>query len=60
MCGINCINWKDKKKILSMNKTIAHRGPDQKDIFLDEYVSLGHVRLSILDFIRDGKATYEI
>ena len=32
-----------------MNKSIAHRGPDNSGIFLGKNFSLGHARLSILD-----------
>ncbi|MBT8517344.1 asparagine synthase (glutamine-hydrolyzing) [Polynucleobacter paneuropaeus] len=50
MCGIlGCLSVVDKflfKKALS---TIAHRGPDSSGIFQDNFVTLGHNRLSILD-----------
>jgi asparagine synthase (glutamine-hydrolysing) len=59
MCGINCINRNDKEKILAMNKTIAHRGPDQQGIHTDRHVSLGHVRLSILDLSEKGRQPME-
>jgi len=32
-----------------MNRKIEHRGPDQDGVFLDNAVSLGHRRLSIID-----------
>ena len=49
MCGINGFSFKDEVLIKSMNKSIAHRGPDGLSEHVDEYVSLGHARLSIID-----------
>jgi asparagine synthase (glutamine-hydrolysing) len=49
MCGINGFSWQDEKLIKKMNYSIRHRGPDSEGIYLNEKVSLGHVRLSILD-----------
>ena len=58
MCGINGIISSDPgrrdeeilhHKILSMNDTILHRGPDASDLWIGEGVALGHVRLSIQD-----------
>ena len=40
----------DREQIVSaMNEKIKHRGPDGEGIFTDEYVALGHRRLSIID-----------
>lgn len=33
---------------------ICHRGPDDRGIYSDEYISLGHTRLSILDLSSHG------
>lgn len=55
MCGINGFNWEDKELLLRMNKAISHRGPDQHGIFLDQGISLGHQRLSIIDLSEAGK-----
>ncbi|MCK5477016.1 MAG: asparagine synthase (glutamine-hydrolyzing) [Candidatus Aenigmarchaeota archaeon] len=55
MCGISGFNWCDKTLIKQMNKTIKHRGPDGDGFFLDDNLSLGHVRLSILDLSPKGK-----
>ncbi|MBE3129656.1 MAG: hypothetical protein IMZ54_02915 [Acidobacteria bacterium] len=33
----------------SMVAALEHRGPDQKGIYLDKYVGLGHARLNIID-----------
>ncbi len=49
MCAINGFNFKDESLILKMNWATRHRGPDGTGIFLDEKISLGHHRLSILD-----------
>ncbi|MEK7567321.1 MAG: asparagine synthase (glutamine-hydrolyzing) [Patescibacteria group bacterium] len=49
MCGISGFNWKDENKVSSMVGELNHRGPDAKGIFVDEKISLGHNRLSIID-----------
>lgn len=49
MCGISGFNWKDENKVASMVQTLAHRGPDARGTFVDEGISLGHNRLSIID-----------
>ena len=53
MCGINGIisnkGLNIEHALNSMNKAIAHRGPDCIDLFHNETVGLGHVRLSIID-----------
>ena len=69
MCGIVC-NFNIKKsadvlrpQILSMSKTIRHRGPDWSGIYTGENAVLAHERLSIVDpksgkqplYSKDGK-----
>jgi len=54
MCGICGFNWKDEKTIKEMNKTLIHRGPDFQGYYTDQNLSLGHVRLSILDLSEKG------
>jgi len=54
MCGINGFNWNDKELIMLMNDKIRHRGPDDDGIFTNEEISLGQVRLSILDLTNAG------
>lgn len=53
MCGISgfySINNKfNKQDLINMSDAIAHRGPDANGYFIDEYVGLGHRRLSIID-----------
>ena len=54
MCGIvglidkNSKNTK-KKIIKNMADKIIHRGPDAEGYFVDDYIALGHRRLSIID-----------
>ena len=55
MCGICGFTWDNKKLICQMAKEIAHRGPDQKGFFIDKHISLGHVRLSIIDVSAQGR-----
>lgn len=54
MCGINGFNWNDSTKINLMNKITKHRGPDDEGIFIRNGISLGHVRLSIIDLSDAG------
>lgn len=54
MCGINGFNFKNLKIIKDMNKSIKHRGPDDEGIFASEEMTLGQVRLAILDLTDAG------
>mgnify|MGYP000123671635 CR=1 FL=1 len=62
MCGIagfwdrNNKTQDLKKEIIAMTNSLAHRGPDDEGIFIDENrkVALGHRRLSILDLSSAG------
>lgn len=54
MCGINGFNFLDKGIIQSMNHCIKYRGPDGSFYYSDDNVSLGHVRLSIIDLSNAG------
>src|SRR3989344_5725157 len=50
MCGITgIIGSRDKEEIQKMNQAIAHRGPDDDGFYVDEDISLGMRRLSIID-----------
>lgn len=49
MCAINGFNFFSRELILAMNRITAHRGPDYTDCWLDDDVSFGHNRLSIID-----------
>lgn len=53
MCGIfGGISFKDPVTILNLMGTIlAHRGPDDKGIYVDKNIALGHRRLSIIDLV---------
>ena len=54
MCGIAGFNWKDNETIEAMAEAMRHRGPDDRGTYLDDNVSLGHTRLSILDLSPKG------
>ncbi len=54
MCGIAGFNWQDKSLIETMSRTMEHRGPDDEGIYVDENVSLGHRRLSVIDISAKG------
>ncbi len=51
-----------RNTIQTMTRSLAHRGPDEEDFFIDNHISLGHRRLIILD-AENGKqpmsCTYE-
>lgn len=52
MCGITGFTgkYKNKEEILDkMMNRIAHRGPDASGKYIDDYIALGHRRLSIID-----------
>jgi asparagine synthase (glutamine-hydrolysing) len=54
MCGINGFNWQDNNLIVRMNEKLKYRGPDDNGIFIEDGVSLGHTRLSIIDLSPAG------
>ena len=54
MCGINGFTWRDEELIGRMNTALRHRGPDDEGVYVDDRVSLGHTRLSILDLSPAG------
>ena len=56
ICGVlNLDNNPIKKDLIkNMCLKISHRGPDDKGTFVDKYVGLGHVRLSIIDLSSAG------
>lgn len=49
MCAINGFTFCKKNLIGRMNKVTSHRGPDDTGVYLDQNISLGHNRLSIID-----------
>lgn len=61
MCGIVGYISKDKNKkkiIKSMADRIIHRGPDGEGYYTDDYVALGHRRLSIIDLSTGNQPMY--
>ena len=54
MCGINGFSWQDKSLIMRMNQVVKNRGPDDRGVYIDEAISLGHTRLSIIDLSDNG------
>ncbi len=61
MCGIvGFVNDKKNKKqlIKNMATRIAHRGPDAEGFYVDDYVALGHRRLSIIDLSAGAQPMY--
>ena len=54
MCGIAGFSWRDERLVKTMMDTLRHRGPDDEGFFVDDDVSLGHRRLSILDLSAAG------
>lgn len=60
MCGINGIlHLQSQKKVderilIKMRDSLEHRGPDDKGLFIENNVGLGHRRLSILDISEAG------
>ncbi|MBR6073075.1 MAG: asparagine synthase (glutamine-hydrolyzing) [Bacilli bacterium] len=61
MCGIaGSIDKHDNKKdiIKDMCDRIAHRGPDGKGYYVDDYIALGHRRLSIIDLKGGAQPMY--
>lgn len=51
ICGIYHINKEPvtEQLVTAMNNTMVHRGPDGHGVFVDQYIGLGHRRLSIID-----------
>src|SRR5665647_542869 len=57
MCGINGIlriHQQNTSAVKQMNRALAHRGPDDEGTWLDESISLGQRRLSIIDLSPGG------
>jgi len=55
MCGVSAIYeferlaFSSREKLELMNTSQHHRGPDGSGLYINEYVGLGHTRLSIID-----------
>ncbi|HRA71814.1 MAG TPA: asparagine synthetase B, partial [Flavobacterium sp.] len=60
MCGINGIlhlqsqKKVDERSLTKMRDSLEHRGPDDKGLFIENNIGLGHRRLSILDVSAAG------
>jgi asparagine synthase (glutamine-hydrolysing) len=54
MCGINGFNFEDEDIAKAMNASIIHRGPDNQSVWGNKSITLGHVRLSIIDLSNNG------
>ncbi|MGV8150749.1 MAG: asparagine synthase (glutamine-hydrolyzing) [Candidatus Woesearchaeota archaeon] len=54
MCGIVGFYGNDKIILKRMTSIISHRGPDQEGFFIDNKISLGFRRLSIIDLSKKG------
>ncbi len=53
MCGIAGIISPDKSDaITKMTEVLSHRGPDEDGYYHDDFISLGHRRLSIIDLTK--------
>lgn len=55
MCGICGFNFRDDSLIESMSRSLAHRGPDYARNYVDDHISLGHRRLSIIDLSEQSR-----
>ncbi len=64
MCGINGIlhlqsqNKVDERLLTKMRDSLEHRGPDDKGLFIENNLGLGHRRLSILDVSEAGQQPF--
>lgn len=63
MCGINAIIGlkgidNPHRIVAKMNTAISHRGPDADGLWSDEYCTLGHRRLSIIDTSTAGNQPF--
>jgi asparagine synthase (glutamine-hydrolysing) len=55
MCGIaGIIGRSDKENLLAMLQATRHRGPNDNGVFINDYLSIGMNRLSILDLSHAG------
>ncbi len=54
MCGICGFNWEEPELLRRMKKAIVHRGPEGHGQYADSRVSLGHLRLKIIDLSERG------
>ncbi len=55
MCGIVGVKGADRGELARMMKVIGRRGPDDSGNYSDAHISLGHVRLAVLDLSEAGR-----
>ncbi|MFX1500372.1 MAG: asparagine synthase (glutamine-hydrolyzing) [Promethearchaeota archaeon] len=55
MCGICGFTWANKNLLKKMINTLKHRGPDDTGYYIDDKISIGHTRLSIIDLTEKGR-----
>ena len=58
MCGINGFSSKDVSLLKIMMSKTKRRGPDGEGIFVNDDISLGHNRLSIIDLDKRSNQPY--
>ncbi len=64
MCGINLLlgindTARSLQMLRKMNACMSHRGPDNDGVFVDQFVGMGHRRLSIIDLSYAGNQPME-
>ncbi|WP_432799824.1 asparagine synthase (glutamine-hydrolyzing) [Poriferisphaera sp. WC338] len=55
MCGFVGITWRNQELIANMSSLLQHRGPDDVGSYVDNHISLGHRRLSVIDLRAHGR-----
>ncbi len=62
MCGIVGFTRPDPRAediVRGMMAAIRHRGPDDQDVQIDEYIATGHLRLTIIDPVGGRQPRYD-
>lgn len=59
MCGIWGVTGYFPEYAIEVNETLRHRGPDSGGSFDDDFVTLGHTRLAIIDKSANGHQPME-
>lgn len=54
MCAIHGFFWDSKEQMSKMITEAHHRGPDGNGVYSDEYITLGHNLLSIVDNVNSS------
>ena len=54
MCGIAGFNSPNEVVLRKMTRLLQHRGPDDEGFYVDDMVSLGQRRLSVIDTSQKG------